>query len=47
MRQKQVHGFQTGDTVRANVPTAKKAPSSTGFFISFCFLFRYSTNKGF
>lgn len=30
MRQKQVHGFQTGDMVRAIVPTAKKAGTHTG-----------------
>ncbi|BCA92486.1 hypothetical protein [Vreelandella aquamarina] len=30
MRQKQVHGFQTGDMVRAIVPTGKKAGTHTG-----------------
>ncbi|KTG27605.1 HNH endonuclease [Idiomarina sp. WRN-38] len=30
MRQKQVHGFQTGDMVRAIVPTGKKAGTYTG-----------------
>lgn len=30
MRQKQVHGFQTGDMVRAMVPTGKKAGTHTG-----------------
>nr|WP_298059999.1 RNA-guided endonuclease IscB [uncultured Halomonas sp.] len=30
MRQKQVHGFQTGDMVRAMVPTGKKAGTYTG-----------------
>lgn len=30
MRQKQVQGFQTGDTVRANVPTGKKAGNYVG-----------------
>lgn len=30
MRQKQVHGFQTGDMVKAIVPTGKKAGTHTG-----------------
>lgn len=30
VRQKQVQGFQTGDTVRANVPTGKKAGNYVG-----------------
>ncbi|MGM0521792.1 MAG: RNA-guided endonuclease IscB, partial [Pseudomonadota bacterium] len=30
MRQKQVHGFQTGDMVKASVPTGKKAGTHTG-----------------
>lgn len=30
MRQKQVQGFQTGDTVIANVPTGKKAGNYVG-----------------
>jgi 5-methylcytosine-specific restriction endonuclease McrA len=30
MRQKQVHGFQTGDRVKAVVPTGKKAGTHTG-----------------
>lgn len=30
MRHKQVHGFQTGDMVKAIVPTGKKAGTYTG-----------------